>query len=138
MEYNQIKEFIKQLHPRNTPIDFALDKSCIHSIEFPYLSGEKHPIAKIYYNKLLVSVQTMLPFYIDIPLYMEEKNVNEAIALITESQTNLLEKDLQDLRDADVRKNLGREDHDKENILQRIVDYSGKTHKEVLKKSGLQ
>lgn len=136
MEFSELKAFIQKLYPIQT-IDFVLDRSCISSIEFPYQEGQKFDYAKVYYNKILVKIKNMDPFYVSMPTHREDKPLLGALEIINASDIYVSEKNLQDLRDASVYKNLGRPDHNFDGILSYICEYSLRSKDEILKLAGL-
>lgn len=135
MQFEELKSFIQKLYPIQT-IDFTLDNSCITSIEFPFREGEKYSYAKIYYNKMLVSIKNLEPFYVTIPTHREDKTLEEGLKLIESCPYYLSEKQLADLRDASVIRNLNRPNNFEE-ILESICEYTHRSREEVLKLAGL-
>ena len=117
MEFSELKEFIKKLYPIQ-PIEFILDATCISKIEFPFYDGQRRDFSRIFYNRMVVNIKNMEPFYVTIPTHVEQKSVAEALTLIQSAKVHVLENDLQAIRDADVRKNLNRPDHGRDEILQ--------------------
>ena len=136
MEFEELKTFIQKLYPIQK-VEFSFDNNCIAKIEFNLKNGFKQYQADIYYQKMLVSVQNIEPFYVDMPRHRETIYYKDALALLNTLEILIPETELQRLRDADVKRNLGREDHGREEIIQYLKIISGKSEDEILKLAGL-
>lgn len=136
MKYNELDELITKLYPLQ-PYELILDQSCITSITFRLVEGSKKSAVNVVYYKVLVSMKNMPSFYMEIEEHSTIMTCNEALSHLTSSDIYIQGNDLQALRDADVKKNLNRADNGRDEILKRIMDYSGKSEAEILKLAGL-
>jgi len=136
MEFKELKEFIQKLYPIQR-VSYSFDSKCIAKIEFNLKDGHRNSEVDIFYNKMLVSIQNMEPFYVEMNWHNEKIGIEQAIEKIKSCDILVLESDLQALRDADVKRNLNRVDHGRDEIIRKISEYSGKSEAEILKLAGL-
>ena len=136
MKYNELDELITKLYPLQ-PYEITLDKSCISSINFRFLEGSKRSEVNVIYYRVLISMKNMEPFYLEIEECPAILTCDQALSILNDSQIHVSERDLEDLRIADVKRNLNRPNHGRDAILARIVEYSKKTSEEILKLAGL-
>jgi len=134
MDLQETIDYVKQFYKQ--PINHSYDDSCISKIEFTLCDGEILPLAKITYNKVKLNILNENAKYVrlapseeNLPISQAKDKLNLPIALSKEK--------IEYLQKLSILKNLNRPNNGFEEYLQSLIDLTGYTKEEILKKAGL-
>ncbi len=134
MDLQETIDYVKQFYKQ--PINHFYDDSCISKIEFSFCNGEILPLAKVTYNKVRLDILNESQKYLrlapseeNFPISQVKDKLNLPIAISQDK--------IENLQRLSVLKNLNRPNHGFEEYIQHIIDFTGYTKEQILKKAGL-
>ena len=134
MDLQETLDYVKQFYKQ--PLNYAYDDSCISKIEFSFCDGEIFPLAKVTYNKVRLDILNESQKYVrlapsedNLPINQVKDKLNLPIAIS--------KSEIEHLQRLSVFKNLNRLNHGFDEYLQSLIDLTGNSKEQILKKAGL-
>lgn len=124
MNFYECQEFFKQMYP-DKKITFEFDEKCHRQIEIICTDGNPNMVHHIECNKVKVTVFGMAPIYV--PIQPHRYNTSWVILKEMVNKKNdvfIHERDIEALQ----------KEEDKEGVLKRLIEYTGLTKEQILKK----